>query len=59
MLNHKGTITLKTQRLILRRFAIDDADSVFNNWENDNDICKHMRWTQHKNIEETKMIISR
>jgi len=31
MLNHKGTITLETERLILRCFSPDDADAMFNN----------------------------
>lgn len=58
MLNHKGTISIETQRLILRCFTIHDADSMFNNWASDNEVCRYMRWPQHKNIEETKMIIS-
>ncbi len=59
MLNHKGTIEIETQRLILRRFANDDSDSMFNNWANDEDVSKYMRWQQHENIEETKMIINK
>lgn len=58
MLNHKGTIEIEPQRLILRCFNINDAESVFNNWTSDNDICKYMRWAKHKNIKETKMILS-
>lgn len=58
MLNHNGTIKIETERLILRRFTVDDADSMFNNWASDNDICKYMRWTRHKNMEETKKKIS-
>lgn len=58
MLNHKGTIKIETDRLILRRFSIDDASSMFNNWASDPDVCKYMRWTPHKNKEETKKILS-
>lgn len=58
MLNHKGTILIETKRLILRRFTIDDASSMFNNWASDIDVCKYMRWSPHKNEEETKEKLS-
>ena len=38
MLNHKGTIKIETDRLILRRFSIDDASSMLNNWASDPDV---------------------
>jgi len=59
MLNHNGTVKIETERLILRRFTVDDADSMFTNWASDNEICKYMRWTRHENKEETKKKISR
>jgi ribosomal-protein-alanine N-acetyltransferase len=34
-MTHKGTITLKTERLILRRFTEDDAEAMFKNWYED------------------------
>ena len=34
-MNHKGTVKLETDRLILRRFVIEDADDMFINWAND------------------------
>lgn len=58
MLDHSGTVKIETERLVMRRFNIDDVDSMFNNWASDNDICKYMRWTRHENKEETKKIIS-
>lgn len=57
-LNHTGTITLTTDRLILRRFTIDDALAVYNNWTSDCEVSKYMRWEHHKNIEETKAKIN-
>lgn len=35
MLTHKGTQTIRTERLILRRFTVDDADLAFKNWESE------------------------
>ena len=31
-MKHLGTITLETERLILRRYVPDDAEDAFNNW---------------------------
>ena len=57
ILNHVGTITLETERLILRRFTADDTEAVYNNWTSDNEISKYMRWEHHKNINETRIKI--
>ena len=57
MLNHIGTITLETEKLILRRFTADDTEAVYNNWTSDNEISKYMRWEHHKNINETRIKI--
>ena len=35
MLTHTGTLTIETERLILRRFTYDDADAVLKNWASD------------------------
>lgn len=56
-LNHVGTISLTTERLVLRRFTIDDSESVYNNWTSDSEVSKYMRWQHHKNIEETELKI--
>lgn len=34
-MNHSGTMELKTERLILRRFRETDAESIFNSFVND------------------------
>ena len=31
-MNHKGKITIETERLILRRFTLDDAGAMYRNW---------------------------
>lgn len=53
-MNHKGTIRLETERLVLRRLKIEDANEVFKNWTSDDEVSKYMRWTTHKDIEETR-----
>lgn len=57
MLQHKGTVSLENERLILRRFTMDDAEAMFNNWANDEEVAKYMRWNAHKNIKETKNVL--
>lgn len=54
MLKHKGTVTLVTERLILRKFRIEDAEAMFNNWSKDEEAAKYMRWNAYKDINETK-----
>ncbi len=57
MLHHKGTITLESERLMLRRFTLDDAEAMFNNWAKDSEVAKYMRWKAHENIEESKAVL--
>ena len=57
MLTHKGTVTLETNRLILRRFVIDDADAMFENWANDPDVTKFLTWEPHGTIENTQELL--
>lgn len=51
-------LNLETERLLLRPFKIEDAESMFYNWANDYEVTKYMTWNPHKNIEETKEKLS-
>lgn len=51
---NSGTIRLETERLILRNFTMEDVKEVFNNWGRDDEVSKYVRWSTHKNIDETK-----
>lgn len=55
-MTHKGTITLETERLILRRFTPDDAEAMFQNWVNDAEVTKYLTWQPHGSIEVTRKI---
>ena len=35
-----GTKTLETKRLILRKFTLDDAEGMFNNWATESKVIK-------------------
>ena len=43
MLKHKGTVTIETPRLILRKAKIEDAEAMFRNWANDPEVTKFPR----------------
>ena len=52
-MNHIGTIRLETDRLILRRFTIEDAEEMFHNWASDDEVTKYLTWPTHQNVEMT------
>lgn len=43
-MNHLGTIELSTDRLTLRRFELEDADSIFYNWAGDRETSWFCSW---------------
>ena len=43
-----GTKELETERLILRKFTLDDAKDMFNNYGSDSDTSKYLVWNTHK-----------
>lgn len=53
-----GTINLETERLILRRIVLEDADEMFNNWCNDVEVTRYLPWNPHGNIEVTKELLN-
>ena len=57
-MNHLGTKRLYTERLILRPFVKDDAEPIFNNWANDNEVTKYLTWPPHNSVEITKRVLS-
>ena len=51
---HKGTVQLGTERLILRRFTIDDAEDVFSNWSGSAENSRFVMKSPHSSVTETK-----
>ena len=52
-LNHVGTRTHKTTRLVLRPFCLSDAQAMYDNWANDAEVTKFMMWEPHASVEVT------
>ena len=57
-MNHQGTITLETKRLILRRFTVDDAGAMFKNWASDNEVTKFLTWPAHTDVSVSESVIN-
>ena len=53
-MNKCGTVTLETDRLILRKIQKSDAKDMLKNYCNDEDVVKFLPWYPHKDIKVTK-----
>ncbi len=53
-----GTKLIETERLILRRFRIEDAEDMFNNWASDPEVTKYLTWPAHRSVEVTKALLN-
>lgn len=58
MLTHKGTQTIVTNRLVLRRFRQEDARAMFHNWASDDEVTKYLTWPTHANVEISQWVVN-
>ena len=42
-MEHKGTVRLENDRIILRQFTVEDYESVYKNFESDYTMTKFLR----------------
>lgn len=57
-MTHKGTTRLTTDRLILRRFTIEDAQDMYENWASDPEVTRFLTWPAHTSVEVSKAVLS-
>ena len=57
-MNHCGTQTLETERLILRRLTMADADAVYRNWASDPEVTRFLTWPTHPDPEVTRQVLA-
>ena len=57
MLTHKGTQTIETSRLILRRAIREDAEPMFRNWASDPEVTKYLTWPTYEKVETAYQIL--
>jgi len=58
MLIHKGTQTIETPRLILRRAVREDAQAMFRNWASDPEVTRFLTWPTYKSVETAHQILA-
>ncbi|MEG0527084.1 MAG: GNAT family N-acetyltransferase [Longicatena sp.] len=56
-MEHKGTKQIETNRLVLRKFKMEDAESVFRNWASDHKVTTYLRWPPHASVKVTENIL--
>ena len=56
-MNHIGTQTIETDRLILRRFELSDAQAMFDNWASDSEVTTYLTWPAHADVTVTEGIL--
>ena len=59
MLTHKGTQDIRTERLLLRRFKLTDAEEMYANWESDVEVTRFLSWSAHESVDETREILEK
>lgn len=54
----KKTIKIETERLVLRKFKLDDAKDMFDSYCSRDIVTKYLRWLPHKDIKDTIKYLS-
>lgn len=57
-MNTIGTQLMITKRLVLRRFTVDDAKDMYENWAKDSEVTKYLRWPPHTNVDVSRGLLS-
>ena len=56
-MKHLGTKTIETERLILRPFRVEDAESMYRNWASDSEVTTYLTWPSHDNVGISEMVL--
>lgn len=56
-MEHKGTIQIETERLLLRQFTTNDIQPSFDNWTSDGKMTEFLRWQTHQAIADTERVL--
>ena len=57
-MEHCGTQTIETKRLVLRRLDVSDAPAMFRNWASDAEVTKFLTWQPHECVEATRALLA-
>lgn len=57
-MKHCGTQRLESEKLILRRFVVDDADAMYRNWTSDDEVTKYLMWPTHPSVDVSRAVLT-
>lgn len=57
-MKHLGTKKLETDRLILRRFTMEDTNAMYNNWASDSEVTKYLTWPYHETVKVSHTVLT-
>lgn len=57
-MTHLGTQELETARLLLRRFALDDAQAMYENWASDPEVTQFLTWPAHSSVDVSRGVLA-
>ena len=57
-MNHQGTKTIETDRLLLRQFQLTDVPLAYQNWMSDKKVTEYLRWQTHADLSESEQNIT-
>ena len=56
-MEHRGTKTIETPRLVLRKAQMTDAEPMFRNWASDPEVTKFLTWPTYQSIDSAYYIL--
>ena len=57
-MEHRGTVVLQTERLLLRPYEREDAEAMYANWASDPQVTRYLTWPAHQSIDSTHWVIN-
>ena len=58
MLTHQGTQPISTKRLLLRRYTVEDAEAMYQNWASDPTVTRFLTWEPHASLDVTRALLA-
>lgn len=55
---NKGTITIETERLILRKANLSDVPHMYANWTSDSEVTQFLTWPAHRSVSDTEGFVN-
>ena len=52
-----GTRRLQTDRLVLRRLTVDDAQQVYDDWASDPEVTRFLTWPTHSSVDVSRAVV--